>query len=93
MRRASDSLEVMVGRIDARVEAIVDLLERQEGRIARNEMRLTVLESQRDRREGAQQERSRWVGVLSFAGQKVVPAGGGLAGIVALAHYWSGLSR
>jgi hypothetical protein len=86
LRRTSDSLEVMVGRIDERTAGIMDHLEKIHGRLGRVEARLDVVERQRDRQDGERQERSRWVGAMTLVGQKVIPAGGGIAGLVALWH-------
>jgi hypothetical protein len=63
----SDSLEVVVGRIDGRTEQMLKHLETLNGRVGRAEARLDGLEGKRDQELGAQQERARWLNIAKKA--------------------------
>jgi hypothetical protein len=81
-----DPIEVVVGRIDGRTELMLKHLETLNSRVGKVEVRLDVVERVEDRRQGAADERKRWIG-FAAAAKGFLPAGGGLAGVAALLHY------
>ncbi len=91
--RRGDDLWQILGRLDERTALILRHQQEQNGRTDKLEARMDAVEGQLDRQAGASQERGRWLGLAVAVGQKAIPAGGGIAGLLALAHYWSGQSR
>lgn len=85
-RQYDNDLMAVVGRIDGTTAAIQGEVNRVHTRLDGVEARLAAVERSGDRQAGASQERSRWLAVAAKVGEKVIPAGGGLAGLLALWH-------
>lgn len=96
-RGYDDDARDLLIRIDERTTRIetrqVEDRQATDARLTRVEADVAALKMARGEAAAVTQERGKWLGLAVKVGQKAIPAGGGLAGIVALAHYWSGQSR
>lgn len=80
-----------------RIEGVAEATQREVGRLHARldgfEVRVGLVERTNAEMVGATRERGRWTAVAGAVGTKLIPAGGGIAGLLALWHALGGQTK